>query len=536
MKNHHEQPTEQQQGLSRRNFLTTAVVGLTGIAAVGLAGCNARQSEEGNTAAGDTSQLPGTWDGEADVVVCGGGGSGLTAAYAALDAGASVLVLEKGDVVGGTTALAEGAVQAAGTAWQKELTSYQDDNAEKHFLYWMTDAEGLVEEDLVRSMAENAADNLQWMADNFGITFSKVFGCLPTPYLPDDLMADRIHLITDATDATKTGGTVWTTKAEAAVKDKGGEILTGTAVASLIMDGANGVAGVTTSDGKNYKANKGVVLAMAGIEHNEELARKYNPQHYWDLKTQQVVTAATDTGDGIEMGLAAGADVGRFGGCVDLILATWSGTNNTNPEMPAIFVNMRGNRFVREDTTYAFHMRSCFNEAMQEGGWDGCTWMVLDSKMTTMDAQSPWSDAIEGGTQQREDDLASGTLLKADTIEALATAMGVPSANLAFTVQKWNADTTAGNDSLYGRVKQVVPLDTAPYYAYRILHTNIGAIGGLRINDRAAVLNVSGKEIGHLYAAGTNSGGWLGPYYPGSGTCLQGALHWGRTAGASAAS
>jgi fumarate reductase flavoprotein subunit len=243
----------------------------------------------------------------------------------------------------------------------------------------------------------------------------------------------------------------------------------------------------------------------------------------------------TDTGDGIVMGLAAGADAGRFGGCVDLILATWSGTNNTNPEMPAIFVNMRGNRFVREDTTYAFHMRSCYNEAMQEGGWDGCTWMVLDSKMATMEAQSPWSDAVEGGTEQRESDIASGALLKADTIEALAAAMGVPAANLAFTVQKWNADAAAGSDSLYGRIKQVVPLDSAPYYAYKILHTNIGAIGGLRINDKAAVLNASGNAIGHLFAAGTNSGGWLGPYYPGSGTCLQGALHWGRTAGTSAA-
>jgi fumarate reductase flavoprotein subunit len=306
-------------------------------------------------------------------------------------------------------------------------------------------------------------------------------------------------------------------------------------VESLIVDGAEGVVGVTTNNGKNYKASKGVVLAMASIEHNEELAKKYNPQHYWDLKTQQVVTAATDTGDGIVMGLAAGADVGRFGGCVDLILATWSGTNNTNPEMPAIFVNMRGNRFVREDTTYAFHMRSCFNEAMQEGGWDGCTWMVLDSKMTTMETQSPWSDAIDGGTQQRENDVTNGTLLKADTIEDLAIAMGIPAENLTFTIQKWNADAAVGSDDLYGRTKQVVPLDSAPYYAYKILHTNIGAIGGLRINDKAAVLNASGETINHLFAAGTNSAGWLGPYYPGSGTCLQGALHWGRTAGMSAA-
>lgn len=162
--------------------------------------------------------------------------------------------------------------------------------------------------------------------------------------------------------------------------------------------------------------------------------------------------------------------------------------------------------------------------------------MVLDSRMTTMDGQSPWSDNVSGGTTKRASDLASGVLLKADTIEELATAMDVPAANLAFTVQKWNADCAAGTDSLFDRVKQVVPLDSAPYYAYKIVHTNIGAIGGLRINTDAAVLDTSGNPIPHLFAAGANSSGWIGPYYPGSGTCLQGALNWGRIAGASAAS
>lgn len=512
-------------------------MGLAGMAAIGITGCSPQESSASPepTATTTSSTIPESWDQEVDVIVCGGGGSGLTAAYAAIEAGANTLVLEKGSACGGTTATAEGAIQAAGTPWQKELTDFANDTADDLYNFWLVNGEGLVEEDLIRSMADNAADNLEWMADNFNITFTRIFGALPTPYLPEEYQADRIHIMADASDETKEGGAVWVTNAQAAIEEAGGTIQTGTAVASLIVDGENGVVGVSTEDGKNYKANKGVVLAMAGIEHNEELAKKYNPQHYWDLKTQVVATAPTDTGDGIVMGLAAGADVGRFGGAVDLILATWSGTNNSNPEMPAIFVNMLGNRFVREDTTYSFHMRSCFNEAMQQGGWDGCTWMVLDSAMTTMDAQSPWSDAIEGGKEQREADIASGALLTADTLEALATAMDVPAENLAFTVDKWNTDSAAGTDTLFGRTKQVTPLNTPPYYAYKIVHTNIGAIGGLRIDTDAAVLDTKGTPIPHLFAAGSNSAGWIGPYYPGSGTCLQGALHWGRVAGTSAA-
>lgn len=526
-----------ENGLSRRNFLIAGTAGLAGIMGAGLLGCAPQKTADANATSGSaiTSNVPDSWDEETDVIVCGGGGSGLTAAYAALEAGSSVIVCEKAATCGGTTALAEGAVQAAGTPWQKELTTFQDDTAEKLFEFWKINGEGLVEEDLIRSMAEGAADNIQWLADSFGITFAKVFGALPTPYLPEEYLADRIHIIADADDETQTGGVVWTTKAEAAIQEKGGEIRTKTAVSSLIIDGEKGVVGVLTEDGKNLKANKGVVLAMAGIEHNEELAKKFNPQHYWDLKTQVVATAPTDTGDGIVMGMAAGADIGRFGGCVDLILATWSGTNNTNPEMPAIFVNMQGNRFVREDTTYAFHMRSCYNEAMQQGGWEGCTWMILDSRMTTMDAQSPWSDAVEGGSKQRADDIASGALLQAESIEELAAAMNIPAGNLAFTIQKWNSDCAAGADTQYGRAKQIVPLDTPPYFAYKIQHTNIGAIGGLRINADAAVLDTSGEPIPHLFAAGSNCAGWIGPYYPGSGTCLQGALHWGRVAGTKAA-
>ena len=478
-----------------------------------------------------------TWDGTYDVIVCGGGGSGLTAAFSALEQGAEkVLVLEKGDACGGTTATAEGAVQAAGTTWQKELgkNGVDDDSADKHYAFWMQDGEGLVDPDLVRVMADNAADNLQWMADNFGITFSKVFGCYPAAYTDPANMADRIHLITDASDETKTGGVVWTTNAEAAVRDKGGEIMTGTAAAHLVM-GDDGVAGVETADGKHYQATKGVVLAMSGIEHNEELAKKYNPQQYWDIKTQNLATAATDTGDGIVMGIEAGADVGRFGGAVDLLLQTWSYTNNTKPEIPSILVNQRGVRFVREDTTYAFHCRAIYNACVQEGGFDdeagttGCCWLVMDNKMTTNE-QADWSDP-----EKLQAALDDGSMVTADTIPELAKAMGVNPDVLQFTVDKWNADAPTGVDTLFGRTVQMGTLDEAPFYAWKTVNTNIGSIGGLKIDENAQVIDREGEPIAHLFAAGTNSGGWLGPYYPGSGTCLQGTLNWGRIAGKSAA-
>ena len=113
--------------------------------------------------------------------------------------------------------------------------------------------------------------------------------------------------------------------------------------------------------------------------------------------------------------------------------------------------------------------------------------------------------------------------------------MGVDPDVLAFSVGKWNDDVAAGKDSLYGREVQLTALDEAPFYAWKTVNTNIGSIGGLKITTDAQVVDRAGEPIAHLFAAGTNSGGWLGPYYPGSGTCLQGTLNWGRIAGASAA-
>ena len=525
------------QGLSRRNFLSGAALGLGALAVGGLAGCSpkAASAEDSGTAASGGNAANVQREGEYDVIVCGGGGSGLTAAYSALENGAEkVLVLEKGTACGGTTALAEGAVQASGTPWQKEIAGVADDSPELHKQFWMTDSEGLVKEELVECMANNAADNLQWMADSFGITFSNVFGCYPTPYMKDEYMRDRIHLITDAADETKTGGAVWTTNAQKAVEDAGGEIKTKTEVTDIYQDDSGTVVGVATADGKNYKANKGVVLAMASIDHNEDMAFKYDQQHYWDLKTQAVATAVTDTGDGIRIGMAHGAD-SAFHGAVDLILQTWSYTNNQNPEIPYILIDQRGNRFVREDTTYAFHCRAMFNAAMAQGGMDGATYMLMDSKMIASDAKCAWSDNAKDGSKAREAALADGSMVQADTLADLAAKLGMDAGNLQATVDAWNAACAAGVDAAYGRTVQLTALDESPFYAWKTQNTNIGSIGGLLIDTNAAILDTDGQPIAHLFGAGVNTAGWIGPYYPGSGTCLQGALNWGRIAGKSAA-
>ena len=112
----------------------------------------------------------------------------------------------------------------------------------------------------------------------------------------------------------------------------------------------------------------------------------------------------------------------------------------------------------------------------------------------------------------------------------------MPAGNLTTTLANWNNNIAKTRKDLeYQRNTWLVPIRKAPYYAYKTVSGNLGAIGGLKIDVNAQVVDVNGAPIPHLYAAGMASGGWIGPYYPGSGTAISGVVHWGRKAGASAA-
>ena len=130
--------------------------------------------------------------------------------------------------------------------------------------------------------------------------------------------------------------------------------------------------------------------------------------------------------------------------------------------------------------------------------------------------------------------MASGALYYGETIEELAAAIGVPAVNLKAQLEMWNAYAAAGEDAQFGRKTGLMEI-TGPFYAYKNVAYNLGSLGGLKINLDAQVIDVNGNVIPGLYAAGLNAGGWIGPYYPGSGTAIIGTVHWGRKAGAAAA-
>ncbi len=513
--------------LSRRDFLKGSAAGAAALAAAGILGTAASAEE--------TEEI--TWDREYDVIVAGAGGTGVCAAAAAKEAGAEkVIVFEKSGIMGGTTNFSGGVMQAAGTKYQKQFSDFQDDTPEKHAAEWIAEGEGYLDEALVTDLANGAPECIDWLADTCGIEWVGVYGHCHVPYVDQSLEADRIHYYKDG-GASGSGG-IYVQAVWKHAEELGAEVEYNTEVTDLIViDGK--VAGVEiTVDGETYKvkANKGVVLATAGIDHNIEMAKALNPQQYWDETEYPAscLCTPTDTGDGIRMGMKIGAAfVG--GGCIDFCGKTGAATDNRTPVFPEFIVNKMGQRFVCEDATYAYHYRAIFQ---QEKTTQAKTWMIFGNGGGSVDQKI--ANTTEGTTYAWKDEetlnaaIESGELQTADTIEELAEKIGVDPKGLARTLAAWNEDVAAGNPDPFGRRDGLAEI-AAPFYAYQNMPFNLGALGGLKITQKCEVVDYAGNVIPGLYAAGLNAGGWVGPYYPGSGTAIIGTCYFGRVAGKAAA-
>ena len=487
---------------------------------------------------------------EADVVVVGAGGAGMTAAITAAGEGKSVVILESQSMVGGNSVRATGGMNAGKTVYQDEnefgesagvektlktaAEKYADnetitalaktvseqwaayqanptgyfDSVELMELDTMIGGKGINDPELVETLCANSADAIDWL-DEHGITLHNVssFG---------GASVKRIHRPVNAEGKTVSVGSYMIPLLQENCEKAGVKMMLDTTATEILTDANGAAVGVkaTGASGETVTVNaKAVVLASGGFGANLDMVVKYKPE----LKGFMTTNAPGIQGQGIEMAQAIGAAT------VDMDQIQIHPTVEANTAAliteglrgdGAILINEEGKRFIDEVGTRDVVSAA---EIAQTGSY---SWLVVDQAM--VDASS----VIQGYIKK-------GYTVTGATYEELGKAMGVDAAAFAETMDKWNGYVEAKNDPDFGRTSFANPLNTAPYYAVKVTAGVHHTMGGLKINANTEVLNEKGEVIPGLFAAGEVTGGVHGANRLG-GNAVADFTVFGRIAGAAA--
>jgi len=487
---------------------------------------------------------------EADVVVVGAGGAGMTAAITAAGEGKSVVILESQSMVGGNSVRATGGMNAGKTVYQDEnefgesagvektlktaAEKYADnetitalaktvseqwaayqanptgyfDSVELMELDTMIGGKGINDPELVETLCANSADAIDWL-DEHGITLHNVssFG---------GASVKRIHRPVNAEGKTVSVGSYMIPLLQENCEKAGVKMMLDTTATEILTDANGAAVGVkaTGASGETVTVNaKAVVLASGGFGANLDMVVKYKPE----LKGFMTTNAPGIQGQGIEMAQAIGAAT------VDMDQIQIHPTVEANTAAliteglrgdGAVLINAEGKRFIDEVGTRDVVSAA---EIAQTGSY---SWLVVDQAM--VDASS----VIQGYIKK-------GYTVTGETYEELGKAMGVDAAAFAETMDKWNGYVEAKNDPDFGRTSFANPLNTAPYYAVKVTAGVHHTMGGLKINANTEVLNEKGEVIPGLFAAGEVTGGVHGANRLG-GNAVADFTVFGRIAGAAA--
>lgn len=447
---------------------------------------------------------------DVDVVVVGAGAAGLSAALTAQEAGANVLLLEKGGVTGGSTVRSGGKILAAGTPWQ-EKQGYTD-NADMMYEYLMSfDRDDIMNEELVRAFCDASAENLQWLEDR-GVMVQDV------EYIHSSITPWRVHNTMGGGSQTSGHGGQITAPLTNKYENAGGKILYNCRADKLITNEAGAVVGVEgqMADGSRVTVNaKGVILATGGYAQSPEMLAKY--ADFLPYSPYGSVPM-TNTGDGLTMAMEVGAKNFDAPG-LQLVYVSYDCYCGINEES-GLIVSEDGLRVV-DEYTYQSHVAQALADADST-----CGYYIVAKKDGY--AVEPYPMIQWGVTMEHVPHAAS--------IEELAALINVDAAALTATVERYNELCAKGVDEDFGKPAQyMIPVEGDEYYAFRMTPGTSVTFGGLEIDTSARVLNTEFKPIPGLYAAGEVAfTGLFDAEYPCCGMAIGSAVYYGRVAAESA--
>lgn len=297
-------------------------------------------------------------------------------------------------------------------------------------------------------------------------------------------------------------------------------------------------------------ARRGVVLAAGGFDHGMTMRRKFQSE---SLGEHMSLGAETNTGDAIH----AAQDVGA---AIDLMDQAWwfpavAPLPGKAPlvmlaerSLPgSLIVDQNGSRFVNEATDY-MSFGQCLLQRERSGNPIESMWIVFDQQYRNsyvfagelfprMRIPQAW---YEAGIAHRSDDLAE-----------LAGKIGVSESRFMATITRFSELARAGYDADFHRGSSAYDryygdptigpnpnlraLDNGPFYAVKMVLSDLGTCGGLRADGRARVLREDGSVIEGLYAIGNTAANAFGTTYPGAGATIAQGLVYGYIAARDAA-
>ena len=519
-----------------------------------------------------------------DVVVIGSGGSGLTSALASSSQGASVAVLEKGSKFGGSTSLSGGQLWIPNNGFQKQVGI--EDSKKMATKYLTRLARGRVDHSLVDSFVRNSPKALDFIVKRTPLRFAIRQGLPdyhpewegglkggrtldpglfdgrslgdeyrtilhnPQYHLPGGLhttslefemlmRGEEIPGLKDRKPSMLALGEALVGGLRKGLVDAGVPLFLSHGATRLVVEGGR-VAGVevnTPKGKKSVRAKRGVILAAGGFDWNLEMKKTY-----LSAPSENSAGCLTDTGDGIAMGIGAGAATSLMDEAwwFTLILKPgekrgWLSTSERT--LPgSIVVNPKGKRFADEAQNYVDLTRAMLAHDPATYSFDNIpAYLVFDSA---------YLSKYPVAKDRKEE--AQKWLVQGQTIMELAEKLGVDAGNLAQTVSEFNKNAEAGVDPEYHRGESAYdrhwgdpsapnptlgPLATPPFHGARMLAGDIGTKGGITTDAVGRALDGLGEPIPGLYAVGNNAASVMGPGYAGSGATLGPCLSFGYLAG-----
>jgi tricarballylate dehydrogenase len=478
----------------------------------------------------------------------GGGNAALTAALAAAEQGAQVVVLERApfEERGGNSRFTAGAIRVVYnglddllklmpdlTEEEKRNSDFGVYTSDQYFDDIARVTQDRANPDMAELLVTRSFATLQWLRGK-GIRFMPMYG--RQAFKVDGKMKFWGGLTVEAYG----GGPGLIEMLHKAVEKNGIQVLYGTRAQALLTD-SNGVWGVSVRQGQRSFdiGAKAVVLACGGFESNAEWRTRYLGPG-WDLA--KVRGTRFNTGDGIRMALEIGAmPYGNWSGCHAV---AWDrnapefgdlavGDNFQKHSYPfGLMINAKGERFVDEGADFRNYTYAKYGRLILEQPGQFC-WQVFDSKVTHL--------------LRDEYRIRQVTKAKADTLEELAKKLeGVDGAAFLKTVAAYNAavredipfnpaikDGRRADGLPVPRANWANTLDKPPFEAYAVTCGLTFTFGGLKIDNDGRVIDTEGEPIRGLYAAGELVGGLFYFNYPG-GTGLMSGSVFGKIAGTSA--